>query len=82
VAEASRGGELAGQFTIVIDDVSLLEVAAHGSIDNVLDFLHYSVTLTSEMVKDGSMKNCQPLLIVMLCSSRFTYLCPGRIARW
>ncbi|MQL97392.1 hypothetical protein Taro_030081, partial [Colocasia esculenta] len=35
--------------TIVIDDVSLLEIAAHGSANQVLDFLHYCVTLTSEM---------------------------------
>ncbi|RCV45331.1 hypothetical protein SEVIR_9G449400v4 [Setaria viridis] len=57
VAEATRSGENAGQFTIVIDDVSLLEVAAHGSIDNVLDFLHYCVTLTSEM-------NCSLVILV------------------
>ncbi|CAL1374371.1 unnamed protein product [Linum trigynum] len=34
--------------TIVIDDVSLMEVAAHGSSDHVLDFLHYCHTLTSD----------------------------------
>ncbi|CAN1174161.1 Elongator complex protein 6 [Linum perenne] len=34
--------------TIMIDDVSLMEVAAHGSSENVLDFLHYCHTLTSE----------------------------------
>ncbi|CAN0909341.1 Elongator complex protein 6 [Linum grandiflorum] len=34
--------------TIMIDDVSLMEVAAHGSSDHVLDFLHYCHTLTSE----------------------------------
>ncbi|CAL1387177.1 unnamed protein product [Linum trigynum] len=33
--------------TIVIDDVSLIEVAAHGSSDHVLDFLHYCHALTS-----------------------------------
>ncbi|CAA6654828.1 unnamed protein product [Spirodela intermedia] len=35
--------------TILIDDISLLEIAAGGSADHVLDFLHYCVTLTSEM---------------------------------
>jgi hypothetical protein len=49
VVEATRTGENAGQFTITIDDVSLLEVAAHGSVDNVLDFLYYCVMK----------KNCQ-----------------------
>uniref|UniRef100_A0A0D9VSP8 Elongator complex protein 6 n=1 Tax=Leersia perrieri TaxID=77586 RepID=A0A0D9VSP8_9ORYZ len=47
--EASRTGDNAGSFTVMIDDVSLLEVAACGSVEDVLDFLHYCVTLTSEM---------------------------------
>ena len=51
VVETCRAGENAGRFTVMIDDVSLLEVAASGSADDVLDFLHYCVTLTSEMVK-------------------------------
>ncbi|KAF7811443.1 elongator complex protein 6 [Senna tora] len=34
--------------TIMIDDISLLEVAANGSSNDVLDFLHYCLTLTSE----------------------------------
>ncbi|OIW01332.1 hypothetical protein TanjilG_10493 [Lupinus angustifolius] len=34
--------------TIMIDDISLLEVAANGSSNAVLDFLHYCHTLTSE----------------------------------
>ncbi|KDP46139.1 hypothetical protein JCGZ_06650 [Jatropha curcas] len=34
--------------TIMIDDVSLMEVAAYGSSDHVLDFLHYCHTLTSD----------------------------------
>ncbi|XP_077213431.1 elongator complex protein 6-like isoform X2 [Tasmannia lanceolata] len=38
-----------GFITIMIDDVSLLDVAAHGSVDYVLDFLHYCRTLTSEL---------------------------------
>jgi len=55
--EATRTGENAGQFTIMLDDVSLLEVAAHGSVDNVLDFLYYCVTLTSEM-------NCSLVILI------------------
>ncbi|PON75380.1 Elongation complex protein [Parasponia andersonii] len=35
--------------TIMIDDVSLMEVAARGSTNLVLDFLHYCHTLTSEL---------------------------------
>ncbi|XP_065871792.1 elongator complex protein 6 [Euphorbia lathyris] len=35
--------------TIMIDDVSLMEVAAGGSSDIVLDFLHYCHTLTSDV---------------------------------
>ncbi|XP_043814292.1 elongator complex protein 6 isoform X2 [Manihot esculenta] len=35
--------------TIMIDDVSLMEVAAYGSSDHVLDFLHYCHTLTSDV---------------------------------
>ncbi|CAK7325571.1 unnamed protein product [Dovyalis caffra] len=34
--------------TIMIDDMSLMEVAAHGSLEHVLDFMHYCHTLTSE----------------------------------
>ncbi|KAK9282613.1 hypothetical protein L1049_010831 [Liquidambar formosana] len=34
--------------TIMTDDVSLMEVAANGSSNHVLDFLHYCHTLTSE----------------------------------
>ncbi|XVE99408.1 hypothetical protein REPUB_Repub03eG0195700 [Reevesia pubescens] len=34
--------------SIIIDDLSLMEVAANGSSDYVLDFLHYCCTLTSE----------------------------------
>jgi hypothetical protein len=52
VVEANWTGENVGKFTIVIDDVSLLEVAAHGSVNDVFDFLHCCVTLTSEMVND------------------------------
>lgn len=34
--------------TIMIDDISFLQVAANGSSNDVLDFLHYCYTLTSE----------------------------------
>ncbi|KAI9127131.1 hypothetical protein K1719_001690 [Acacia pycnantha] len=39
--------------TITIDDVSLFEVAANGSSNDVLDFLHYCLTLTSEFVREA-----------------------------
>lgn len=37
--------------TILIDDVSLMEVATKGSKELVLDFLHYCHVLTSEIVR-------------------------------
>lgn len=37
--------------SIMIDDISLLEVAAKGSSNHVLDFLHYCHTLTTEIVR-------------------------------
>ncbi|KAL6644856.1 hypothetical protein ACP70R_016464 [Stipagrostis hirtigluma subsp. patula] len=57
VVEGNRAGENASQFTVIIDDVSLLEVAARGSVNDVLDFLHYCVTLTSEM-------NCSLVILI------------------
>ncbi|KAK8970743.1 Elongator complex protein 6 [Platanthera guangdongensis] len=42
--------------SILIDDLSILEIAAHGSMDHVLNFLHYCVTLTSE-------QNCSLVLL-------------------
>ncbi|CAN6313183.1 unnamed protein product [Urochloa humidicola] len=57
VVEATSAVENAGHLTIMVDDISLLEVAAHGSIDDVLDFLHYCVTLTSEM-------NCSLVILI------------------
>lgn len=36
--------------TIMVDDISLVEVAARGSADSVMDFLHYCHTLTAEYV--------------------------------
>ncbi|CAL9118397.1 unnamed protein product [Musa acuminata var. zebrina] len=38
-----------GRTTIIIDDLSHLEIAAHGSAKHVLDFLQYCRSLTSEM---------------------------------
>jgi hypothetical protein len=37
--------------TIVVDDLSLMEAAANGSSNYVLDFLHYCHTLTSAFVR-------------------------------
>jgi len=37
--------------SIIIDDISFLEVAANGSSDDVLNLLHYCLTLTSEYVR-------------------------------
>ncbi|CAN6471039.1 unnamed protein product [Victoria cruziana] len=37
-----------GNVTIMVDDISLLEIVAHGDSNRVLDFLHYCQTLTSE----------------------------------
>lgn len=37
-----------GSITVMIDDLSLLEIPAHGCGDHVLNFLHYCITLTSE----------------------------------
>ncbi|KAG1339160.1 putative Elongator complex protein 6 [Cocos nucifera] len=48
--EASRSKEYSrGCITIMIDDLSLLEIAACGSTDCVLDFLYYCISLTSEL---------------------------------
>ncbi|XP_024927109.3 elongator complex protein 6 [Ziziphus jujuba] len=41
--------ELKKSVTIMIDDVSLMEVAAKCSTDHVLDFVHYCRALTSEI---------------------------------
>ncbi|RWR95527.1 elongator complex protein 6 [Cinnamomum micranthum f. kanehirae] len=38
-----------GCITIMIDDISLLEIAAHGSANHILNFVHYCHTLTTEM---------------------------------
>ncbi|KAL6011137.1 hypothetical protein ACLOJK_001581 [Asimina triloba] len=49
VVEVGAAQEHKRSITVIIDDVSLLEVAAHGSVDHVLDFLHYCHTLTSQL---------------------------------
>lgn len=51
IRNAIEGGSSRGNVTIMIDDVSLLEIAARGSADDVLDVLHYCVALTSELVR-------------------------------
>jgi len=74
--------ESAGRFTVMIDDVSLLEVAANGSADDVLDFLHYCVALTSEMVKKTtrSIKHCQVFFLHDISHSLHLVSCVTRIA--
>ncbi|KQK22215.1 elongator complex protein 6 [Brachypodium distachyon] len=57
VVDANRTEGNAARFTVMIDDISLLEVAACGSANDVLDFLHYCVTLTSEM-------NCSLVVLI------------------
>lgn len=37
--------------TIILDDFSLIEVAANGSLNHSLDFLRYCYALTSEFVR-------------------------------
>jgi len=39
------------RITIILDDFSLIEVAANGSLNHSLDFLRYCYTLTSEFVR-------------------------------
>ena len=48
-------GNNAGGITIMIDDISMLEIAAHGCLDQTLDFLHYCITFTSEHVRKDFM---------------------------
>lgn len=44
-------GDKKDYVTIMMDDISLVEVAANGGSDYVLDFLHYCHALTSEFVR-------------------------------
>jgi hypothetical protein len=37
---------------IMIDDLSILEIGANGSENDILNFLHYCATFTSEMVNN------------------------------
>ncbi|XP_031118483.1 elongator complex protein 6 [Ipomoea triloba] len=46
--EVSFASEGLRNITVMIDDVSQIEVAANGSSSHVLDFLHYCYTLTTE----------------------------------
>ncbi|KAL1552050.1 elongator complex protein 6 [Salvia divinorum] len=46
--EVSRSYETRHHITVVIDDVSLMEVDANGSSDLVLDFLRYCCSLTAQ----------------------------------
>lgn len=48
--EVSRSHEARHHITLVIDDVSLMEVDANGSSDLVLDFLRYCCSLTAQFV--------------------------------
>lgn len=63
--EAARSKETkAGCVFIMIDDLSLLEIAGDGSGNDVLDFVHYCATFTSEMV--NSMALHQYFIYLML----------------
>lgn len=44
--------------SVMIDDISLMEVAANGASDYVLDFLHYCHALTSEYVRSTAACQC------------------------
>lgn len=46
--EANTLTDAKQSITVVIDDLSLMEVAANGSSNHILDFLHYCHTLTTE----------------------------------
>lgn len=55
--------------TIILDDFSLIEVAAKGSFNHSLDFLRYCCTLTSEAVR------CQISFLVPTLSFFLVCLC-------
>lgn len=46
-----------GWIRIIIDDISLLEIAAQGSSSHTFDFLQYCATLTSELVNKWHRNN-------------------------
>lgn len=48
ISELSQNGK--NCITVMVDDISLMEVATKGSTSLVLDFLHYCHTLTLEFV--------------------------------
>lgn len=56
---------------IMIDDISLLEVAAKGSSNHVLDFLHYCHTLKTDFVRHSCVDQllCFPLFIYFSTSN-------------
>lgn len=53
--EAFRSNGSRQHITIVIDDVSLMEVDAKGSSNLVLDFLRYCYSLTAQFVSFNSL---------------------------
>lgn len=50
--------------TIVVDDISLMEIAANGCLDDVLSFMHYCHTLTSEFVSECCEISMQHLIFL------------------
>eukprot|EP01018_Ginkgo_biloba_P032601 Gb_24524 [translate_table: standard] len=63
-----------GGICIMIDDVSLLEIAAYGSEDHVLDFLHYCRILTSELGCSLVLLAHQDIYVSMIDSSFIQHL--------
>ena len=57
--------------TLMIDDVSLMEVAARGSTNLVLDFLHYCHTLVSEFVSN----QLKMLFVFSVCNTFTQFSC-------
>lgn len=55
--------------TIMIDDVSLMEVAANGSSNRVLDFLHYCYSLTTEYVRNQFLRFSSCLFMLLVCTT-------------
>lgn len=63
--------------TVMIDDISLMEVAANGAMNYVLDFLHYCHALTSEFVRDGFSILLFMFMVVTYCCSLGNFLLQG-----
>lgn len=51
IHKAVEANSINKNITIIIDDISLLEVAANGSTKDVLNFMHYCNTLTTQFVR-------------------------------